>query len=40
MDRKVGFHRGEVSVLLSFDHGEIDFDAYAALARLVDEALR
>jgi hypothetical protein len=40
MDRKVGFHRGEVSVVLSFDHGEIDFDAYAALARLVDEALR
>jgi hypothetical protein len=40
MDRKVGFRRGEVSVLLSFDHGVIDFDAYAALARLVDEAIR
>jgi hypothetical protein len=40
MDRKVGFTRGQVSVLLSFDHGEIDFEAYAAVARLVDAALQ
>ena len=39
MDRKVGFTRGGVSVLLSFDYGEIDVDKYAAIARLVDEGL-
>jgi hypothetical protein len=39
MDRKVGFRRGEVSVLVSFDYGEIDFERYAAVARLVDAAL-
>ena len=40
MDRKVGFVRGEVSVLLSFDHGDIDEARYVAVARLVDAALR
>lgn len=40
MDRKVGFTRGGVSVLLSFDYGEIDFEAYAAIARLVDAGLQ
>jgi hypothetical protein len=39
MDRKVGFRRGEVSILVSFDYGEIDFERYAAVARLVDAAL-
>jgi hypothetical protein len=40
MDRKVGFVRGEVSVLLTFDHGDIDEGRYVAVARLVDAALR
>lgn len=40
MDRKVGFTRGAVSVVLSFDYGEIDFEAYAAIARLVDASLQ
>ena len=40
MDRKIGFRRGEVSILLSFDYGEIDFEAYAEIARLVDQALQ
>jgi hypothetical protein len=40
MDRKVGFRRGELNVTLSFDYGEIDFEAYAALARLVDAAVQ